>query len=149
MDITQAILLLHPDAKFVCWENDYQKVEWQELNIYPLPSLTELETAWKNRTPPKPPPNWDLYMDLLLPSDTYKKILTSTKQRSVGRVELSIAVRPNTMQQLNRLRGFWNDSISGIIPTLLLQDAEFLKSTSTQASMTFTFNNSAQMILAP
>ena len=46
MNITQAILHLNPDAKFVCWENDYNRVTWDASNTKSKPSLSKLNTAW-------------------------------------------------------------------------------------------------------
>ena len=46
MNITQSILHLVPDAKFTCWENDYNRVTWDASNTKPKPSLTELKAAW-------------------------------------------------------------------------------------------------------
>lgn len=45
MNITQSILHLIPEAQFMCWENDYARVEWG-TNTKPLPSLADLELAW-------------------------------------------------------------------------------------------------------
>ena len=46
MNITQAILHLNPDAKFTCWENDYNRVTWDASNTKSKPSLSKLNTAW-------------------------------------------------------------------------------------------------------
>ena len=45
MNITAAILHLIPEAQFMCWENDYARVEWG-TNTKPLPSLADLDLAW-------------------------------------------------------------------------------------------------------
>jgi hypothetical protein len=45
MNITSSILHLIPEAQFMCWENDYARVEWG-TNTQPLPSLADLEVAW-------------------------------------------------------------------------------------------------------
>ena len=45
MNITASILHLIPEAQFMCWENDYARVEWG-TNTKPLPSLADLELAW-------------------------------------------------------------------------------------------------------
>jgi hypothetical protein len=46
MNITQSILHLIPDAQFMCWENDYNRITWNDSNTKSKPSLDELETAW-------------------------------------------------------------------------------------------------------
>jgi len=46
MNITSSILHLIPDAQFMCWENDYARVTWNDTNTKPLPSLAALELAW-------------------------------------------------------------------------------------------------------
>lgn len=46
MNITKCILKLHPAAQFLCWENDYDRIEWQPANAFPLPTLEELNAAW-------------------------------------------------------------------------------------------------------
>ncbi len=46
MNITQSILHLIPEAQFMCWENDYARITWNDTNINPLPSLADLELAW-------------------------------------------------------------------------------------------------------
>jgi hypothetical protein len=46
MNITQSILHLIPDAKFMCWENDYNRITWNDSNTKSKPSLVELEAAW-------------------------------------------------------------------------------------------------------
>jgi len=46
IDITEAILYLVPDAKFVCWENDYNRIDWHPENTKPLPTWQELVDAW-------------------------------------------------------------------------------------------------------
>ncbi len=43
MNITQCILFLIPDAKFVCWENDYKRIIWNSER--PMPTLQELESV--------------------------------------------------------------------------------------------------------
>jgi hypothetical protein len=45
MNITQSILHLIPEAQFMCWENEYARVEWG-TNTKTLPSLADLELAW-------------------------------------------------------------------------------------------------------
>jgi len=46
MNITASILHLIPDAQFMCWENDYTRITWNDTNTKPLPSLADLELAW-------------------------------------------------------------------------------------------------------
>ena len=46
MNITAAILHLIPEAQFMCWENDYARITWNDTNTKPLPSLVDLELAW-------------------------------------------------------------------------------------------------------
>ena len=46
MNLTQTILHLIPEAQFMCWENDYARVTWNDTNTKPLPSLADLELAW-------------------------------------------------------------------------------------------------------
>jgi hypothetical protein len=46
MNITEAILHLNPEAKFVCWENDYNRITWNVSNTKAKPSLLELKTVW-------------------------------------------------------------------------------------------------------
>jgi hypothetical protein len=46
MDITRAILHINPDAKFTCWENDFERVVWDESNVSDKPTREEVETAW-------------------------------------------------------------------------------------------------------
>ena len=46
MNITQSILHLIPEAQFMCWENDYARITWNDTNTKPLPSLADLELAW-------------------------------------------------------------------------------------------------------
>jgi len=46
MNITASILHLIPEAQFMCWENDYARVTWNDTNTKPLPSLADLELAW-------------------------------------------------------------------------------------------------------
>ena len=46
MNITNSILHLIPEAQFMCWENDYARVTWNDTNTKPLPSLADLELAW-------------------------------------------------------------------------------------------------------
>jgi len=46
MNITSSILHLIPEAQFMCWENDYARVTWNDTNTQPLPSLADLELAW-------------------------------------------------------------------------------------------------------
>ena len=46
MNITSSILHLIPEAQFMCWENDYTRVTWNDTNTKPLPSLADLERAW-------------------------------------------------------------------------------------------------------
>jgi len=46
MNITSCILHLIPDAQFMCWENDYARITWNDANTKPLPSLADLELAW-------------------------------------------------------------------------------------------------------
>lgn len=43
MNITERILYLIPDAQFMCWENDYNRIIWYERNSKPLPTIQELE----------------------------------------------------------------------------------------------------------
>lgn len=46
MNITTSILHLIPEAQFMCWENDYARITWNDTNTKPLPSLADLELAW-------------------------------------------------------------------------------------------------------
>ena len=46
MNITTCILHLIPEAQFMCWENDYARITWNDSNTKPLPSLADLELAW-------------------------------------------------------------------------------------------------------
>jgi len=46
MNIAETILYLVPDAKFVCWENDYNRIDWHPENSKPLPTWQELLDAW-------------------------------------------------------------------------------------------------------
>jgi len=46
MNITNCILHLIPEAQFMCWENDYARITWNDTNTKPLPSLADLELAW-------------------------------------------------------------------------------------------------------
>jgi len=46
MNITSSILHLIPEAQFMCWENDYARITWNDTNTKPLPSLADLELAW-------------------------------------------------------------------------------------------------------
>jgi len=46
MNITTCILHLIPEAQFMCWENDYARITWNDTNTKPLPSLADLELAW-------------------------------------------------------------------------------------------------------
>jgi len=46
MNITSSILHLIPEAQFMCWENDYNRITWNNTNTKPLPSLADLELAW-------------------------------------------------------------------------------------------------------
>jgi len=46
VNITQSILHLIPEAQFMCWENDYARITWNDTNTKPLPSLADLELAW-------------------------------------------------------------------------------------------------------
>ena len=46
MNITSSILHLIPEAQFMCWENDYARITWNDTNTKPLPSLVDLEFAW-------------------------------------------------------------------------------------------------------
>lgn len=44
MNVTKSILHLLPGAKFVCWENDYNRIVWEDQR--PLPSLADLQAVW-------------------------------------------------------------------------------------------------------
>ena len=46
MNITASILHLIPEAQFMCWENDYARITWNDTNTKPLPPLADLELAW-------------------------------------------------------------------------------------------------------
>jgi len=46
MNITSSILHLIPEAQFMCWDNDYARITWNDTNTKPLPSLADLELAW-------------------------------------------------------------------------------------------------------
>ena len=46
MIITDAILHLDPEAKFVCWENDYNRITWDDSNAKSKPTLAELRAGW-------------------------------------------------------------------------------------------------------
>jgi hypothetical protein len=46
MNITSSILHLIPEAQFMCWENDYARITWNDTNTKPLPSLADLELVW-------------------------------------------------------------------------------------------------------
>jgi len=46
VNITTCILHLIPEAQFMCWENDYARITWNDTNTKPLPSLADLELAW-------------------------------------------------------------------------------------------------------
>ena len=45
MNITEAILHLVPNAKFMCWENNYDRIEWSPSNVTQQPTLAELTAA--------------------------------------------------------------------------------------------------------
>ncbi|MGQ0664385.1 MAG: hypothetical protein ACT4P2_12575 [Pseudomonadota bacterium] len=46
MNVTACILHLVPGARFACWQNDYNRVVWNELHVGPKPALAELEAVW-------------------------------------------------------------------------------------------------------
>ena len=46
MDIAKAILHINPQARFICWENDFARVDYDPLHIGAKPTLAECEKAW-------------------------------------------------------------------------------------------------------
>jgi len=47
MEIIEAILKIYPDWKGVVWENDYKRIAPHVLEKRPIPTMDELESAWK------------------------------------------------------------------------------------------------------
>ena len=46
MNIAECILYLNPQAKFVCWNNDYKRIVWNKSHTGIKPTLAELEAVW-------------------------------------------------------------------------------------------------------
>lgn len=47
MDIIESIMKIYPDWKGMVWENDYERIVPHVLEKRPIPTLKEIEAAWK------------------------------------------------------------------------------------------------------
>lgn len=48
MNVTKAILHINPEAKFVCWDNDFDRVEYNDAqHVGVKPTLAECQAAWE------------------------------------------------------------------------------------------------------
>lgn len=47
MEIIEAILKIYPDWKGVVWENEHKGIRPHVLEKRPIPTMKELEAAWK------------------------------------------------------------------------------------------------------
>ena len=61
MDITKCILHINPQANFVCWENDFNRVIYEPTHIGKKPTMAECEAAWDEiqAAPEATPPTID------------------------------------------------------------------------------------------
>ena len=46
IDIAKCILHINPNAVFICWENDYNRVIYEAAHVGVKPTLAECEAAW-------------------------------------------------------------------------------------------------------
>lgn len=90
MDVIESILKIYPDWRGMVWENDYKRIVPHVHEKRPIPTVKELEAAWKNVLADREAAAADAHADTMIQTKirelAVKALVTEGKLTADGKI---------------------------------------------------------------